>query len=190
MGRPASSLAPAPPPCLPTHPACPLPSLPPCPCAFTPLRARTKRIAGIKNLDIYALALFVDQQAVRSQLHAKFGGASADALARSQALFDGERVTVGGGGGGACPGSWARSSTALQRMPLRLAAPAAALCCPAGHAHSTCCTDALLPVAELVAHEGVEKTLRIVITSGLVKRKAFLEALEERLEPPLKQVGA
>lgn len=42
---------------------------------------------------------------------------------------------------------------------------------------------------ELVKQEHVEKTLRIVITSGLVKRKSFLHALEERLEPPLKQAG-
>jgi hypothetical protein len=43
--------------------------------------------------------------------------------------------------------------------------------------------------AELVAAEGVEKTLRIVVTSGLVKRGAFLEALEERLAPPLQAAG-
>lgn len=39
-----------------------------------------------------------------------------------------------------------------------------------------------------MAADGVEKTLRIVITSGLVKQRAFLDALEERLEPPLKKV--
>ena len=39
-----------------------------------------------------------------------------------------------------------------------------------------------------MSHEGIEKTLRIVITSGMVKQRPFLEALEERLEPPLKQV--
>ncbi|GAB4820062.1 hypothetical protein N2152v2_007108 [Parachlorella kessleri] len=40
---------------------------------------------------------------------------------------------------------------------------------------------------ELVAAEGVEKTLSLVMTSGLVKRENFLHALAERLEPPLKK---
>lgn len=40
-----------------------------------------------------------------------------------------------------------------------------------------------------MAADGVDKTLRIVITSGLVKQRAFLEALEERLAPPLQAAG-
>ena len=52
--------------------------------------ARTKRIVGIKNLDIYALALYVDRGAARSALHGRFRGASAASLAADQALFDGE----------------------------------------------------------------------------------------------------
>lgn len=51
--------------------------------------ARNKRIAGIKGLDLYALALFVDPGSVRSALRAKFGSADAAALARDQRLFDG-----------------------------------------------------------------------------------------------------
>ncbi|KAL4448872.1 hypothetical protein ABPG77_007589 [Micractinium sp. CCAP 211/92] len=92
--------------------------------------ARTKRIAGLKNLDIYALALYVDPAAARSVLQPKLNGVAAGSLAGNQALFD-----------------------------------------------------------ELMAADGVEKTLRIVITSKLVKQRNFLEALEERLEPPLKQAG-
>jgi hypothetical protein len=38
-------------------------------------------------------------------------------------------------------------------------------------------------------HDSIEKTLRVVITSGLVNRRNFLEALEQRLAPPLQQVG-
>ncbi|EFN51273.1 hypothetical protein CHLNCDRAFT_55230 [Chlorella variabilis] len=102
--------------------------------------ARTKRIAGVKNLDIYALGLFVDPSAVRGALQGKFRGADPASLAKDQKLFDGSDCT-------------------------RLSA------------------------AELVSHEGIEKTLRIVITSGMVKQRPFLEALEERLEPPLKQAG-
>jgi hypothetical protein len=37
-------------------------------------------------------------------------------------------------------------------------------------------------------HDGIEKTLRVVITSGLVNRRNFLDALEQRLAPPLEQV--
>lgn len=43
--------------------------------------------------------------------------------------------------------------------------------------------------AELVQQDGIEKTLQLVITSGLVKRKSFLDALQERLAPALKKAG-
>ena len=42
--------------------------------------------------------------------------------------------------------------------------------------------------AELLAAEGLEKTVRLVITSGLVKRQTFLDALADQLEPPCKRV--
>lgn len=45
---------------------------------------------GIKNLDIYALALYVDQGAARSALQGRFRGSSAASLAADQELFDGE----------------------------------------------------------------------------------------------------
>ncbi|GLC56377.1 hypothetical protein PLESTB_001098100 [Pleodorina starrii] len=41
----------------------------------------------------------------------------------------------------------------------------------------------------VVSAASVEKTLRLVISSRLVDRKKFLEALEERLAPRLKQAG-
>jgi hypothetical protein len=41
--------------------------------------------------------------------------------------------------------------------------------------------------AELVRADGVEKTLRIVITSRMITRDKFLHALAERLEAPLKK---
>ena len=62
-----------------------LPSLFLCQCS-----ARTKRIAGIKSLDIYAVALYVDLGAARSALQGRFRGASAASLSADQALFDGE----------------------------------------------------------------------------------------------------
>lgn len=92
--------------------------------------ARTKKIAGLKSLDVYALALFVDQGAVRSSLGGMFSGTDAASLAQDQRLFD-----------------------------------------------------------ELLRHEDIEKTLHIVITSGVVKQKAFLSALEERLKPRLQAAG-
>ena len=60
--------------------------------------ARSKRLAGIKNLDIYALGLFVAEGAARREL-ARFRGATPESLAASQALFDGAR------GVGARPGA-------------------------------------------------------------------------------------
>lgn len=60
------------------------------PGSFALCRARSKRLVGIKNLDIYAVALFVDPTAVHSALGGHFRGASCpEALARDQALFDG-----------------------------------------------------------------------------------------------------
>eukprot|EP00887_Chlorella_sp_A99_P007281 scaffold2.g7281.t1 len=92
---------------------------------------RRKRLAGIKNLDVYALGLYVAEAAARRELRGRFAGAAPDALAADQALFD-----------------------------------------------------------ELARRQGIEKTLRIVITSGLVKRRSFLDALNERLAPALKAAGA
>lgn len=77
------------------------PFLPPLPAALNPpllpgRSARTKRIAGIKSLDIYAVGLYVDQGAAHSALHRTFGGAaSAAALATDQRLFDGEAHLLG-----------------------------------------------------------------------------------------------
>ena len=74
--------APAP---LPAHPGAPRPP------QLLHRRARTKRIMGVKNLDIYALALYVDQGAARRELQGRFRGASATSLATDQTLFDGEQ---------------------------------------------------------------------------------------------------
>lgn len=60
-------------------------------CGLDACRARTKRIAGVKNLDIYALGLFVDPSAVRGALQGKFRGADPASLAKDQKLFDGEQ---------------------------------------------------------------------------------------------------
>lgn len=64
-----------------------------CSCPNAWCSARTKRIAGLKNLDIYALALYVDPAAAHSVLQPKLKGVAAQGLARDQTLFDGE---VGG----------------------------------------------------------------------------------------------
>ena len=87
---------------------------------------RTKKVAGIKSLDIYALAFYVDEPAARSHLHHRYTNKTAEQIAKDPQLF-----------------------------------------------------------AELSKATSIEKSLVLVITSGLVKRKNFLEALEERLEPPM-----
>lgn len=40
----------------------------------------------------------------------------------------------------------------------------------------------------MIAADGFEKTLRLVISSGLVSRKKFVDALEEQLKPRLAKV--
>ena len=51
---------------------------------------RAKRLLGIKNIDVYALALYVDPE-VKGALGPKFRGAAPGELAKSQRLFDGGR---------------------------------------------------------------------------------------------------
>lgn len=89
--------------------------------------ARTKKIAGIKSIDIYSLALYVDEGVAGAVLRRRYANAAPEAVAKDSKLFD-----------------------------------------------------------EL---KNVEKTLVLVITSGLVKRKNFLEALNERLAPAMAKVG-
>ena len=54
-----------------------------------PCRTRTKKIAGIKSLDVYALALYVDQKAAKHTLGHKFSG-QAPAQVSHDALLGGE----------------------------------------------------------------------------------------------------
>lgn len=49
---------------------------------------RAKRLLGIKNIDCYALALYVDPD-VKGALGGKFAGAAPEQLAADQRLFDG-----------------------------------------------------------------------------------------------------
>lgn len=92
---------------------------------------RSKRIAGIKNLDIYAMALYVDPEATKHTLCRKFDKIKdQEILSRDQQLYE-----------------------------------------------------------EVISADCITKTLRIIITSGLVKRGNFLDALNERLAPPLQKKG-
>lgn len=90
--------------------------------------ARTKKIAGIKSIDIYSLGLYVEEGAARSALHHYYSNSTPEEIANDPALF-----------------------TRLQT---------------AGN---------------------IEKSLVLCITSGVVKRKNFLDALNERLAPPMTQ---
>lgn len=101
-----------------------------CP-VITGTGVRRKRLAGIKNLDVYALGLYVADVEARRELHGLFAGADATRLASDQRLFD-----------------------------------------------------------ELLKRDGIDKTIRIVITSAMVKRKSFLDAISERLAPPLQAACA
>jgi hypothetical protein len=92
----------------------------------TPHSVRAKRVLGLKNINVYALGLYVDAPAAKRAL-------------RSSGL-----------------------PSPNNQRPF----------------------DALVKNSE-----GVEKTLRLVITSNLVKRAAFVSTLEERLGPALRKVG-
>jgi hypothetical protein len=91
---------------------------------------RIKKLAGIKNIDVYALAFYVDESATKRALHDKFKNSSPDSLQNDQNLFN-----------------------------------------------------------ELISKESLPKVLRIVITSGLVKRGNFLDALNDRMKPALQKIN-
>lgn len=42
----------------------------------------------------------------------------------------------------------------------------------------------------VAASPGVQKSIQIVVTSGLVNKKKLVDALRERIEPPLVKVRA
>ncbi|KAI8477278.1 MAG: chalcone isomerase [Monoraphidium minutum] len=90
---------------------------------------RAKRILGLKNINVYALGLYVDASGAKKAL-GKWKGSSGDALLKSQAAFD-----------------------------------------------------------ALVNTESFERSLRLVISFGGLKRATFVNALEERLAPPLRKAG-
>ncbi|GBF94321.1 hypothetical protein Rsub_06943 [Raphidocelis subcapitata] len=90
---------------------------------------RAKRILGLKNINVYALGLYVDAHGAKRALH-KWKGCSADDLACNQKAFD-----------------------------------------------------------ALVSSESFERSLRLVISFGALKRQQFIHALEERLAPALKKAG-
>lgn len=65
--------------------------------------SRTKRVAGVKTIDVYTLALYVDPAAAKQLLGGR-GGSSREALAKEQAMFDGAQeagwLSVSGGSRG------------------------------------------------------------------------------------------
>ena len=56
--------------------------------------------------------------------------------------------------------------------------------------HETGLRDLRSCFADVVNSSSFEKSLRLVISYGALKRSTFIEALQERLEPKLKQVRA
>lgn len=78
-----------------------------------------------------------------------------------------------------CPGASVQG-TCRQSCCCRPPAP----CCPLTPRVSA----PLTPAPAVVKAPSVEKTLRLVISSRLVDRKKFLDALDERLAPRLKEV--
>jgi hypothetical protein len=60
-------------------------------------------------------------------------------------------------------------------------------CCPCSCCCCCCCAAAAC--SELVDNTHFEKSLRLVISFGSLKRSQFVNALEERLKPALAKVG-
>ncbi|EFJ45108.1 hypothetical protein VOLCADRAFT_106123 [Volvox carteri f. nagariensis] len=115
-------------------------------------------------LAVYALGIYVDAPAAKSTLSA-FKKKPVEDLVKDQSFYDAPHQHC-------LPGS---SAGCLPPHPFRA--------CP--HAYP----PVHVVVPAVVAAPNVEKTLRLVISSRLVDRKKFLEALEERLAPRLKQAG-
>ncbi|KAF8060612.1 FAP2 [Scenedesmus sp. PABB004] len=121
---------------------------------------RAKRILGLKNINVYTVGLYVDGSGAKKAL-GKFKGSDADKLTANQAAFDGAAPAGRGR---------RRAGAAPARAPASLPAPP---------------RSARRRAAELVASTAFEKSLRLVISFGGLKRATFLNALEERLKPAL-----
>eukprot|EP00798_Chlamydomonas_sp_ICE-L_P015760 gene15761-21883_t len=122
----------------------------PCP-SLTGLGVRSKRILGIKNINIYAVGVYVDPAAAKKALGCVMCpiyavGVYVDPAAAKKAL-----------------GSKFSKETTAQDL-----------------AHNQALFD------EVVNNASFEKSLRLVISFGALKRDQFVDALEERLLPALK----
>ena len=51
---------------------------------------------GLKNINIYALGIYVDDAAAKRQLAGRFKGASEEAISKDQKLFDGRWIVPAG----------------------------------------------------------------------------------------------
>jgi len=92
--------------------------------------SRRKRLLGMKNVDVYALGFYIDEEAAQKALGPKFGSAESSSLEKNQSLCD-----------------------------------------------------------EVVNSKDIEKTVRIVITSGMLNHDRFLGGLKESLVPACKKAG-
>jgi len=90
---------------------------------------RAKKLLGLKNINVYAVGLYVEPHAAKKALH-EYKGQSGDAIVNNQAAFD-----------------------------------------------------------AVINNQSFEKTLRLVISFGALKRSQFVNALEERISPALKKLG-
>ncbi|CAL8467962.1 g7500 [Coccomyxa elongata] len=91
---------------------------------------RAKRLAGIKNIDVYAMGLYIDLMAAKSELGKDFDCLPPVSLEGNQALAE-----------------------------------------------------------RLMASNNIEKTIRIVVTSGLVNQGRFSKGLRESLESRIQETG-
>jgi hypothetical protein len=121
---------------------------------------------------VYALGFYVDEAAARDALGPKFSRVESSAAANDQSLCDGELLPSCA----SCYISWHASPGQL-RVGWSLPRP----CCKVQ-------ADSGSLGAEVVNSREIEKTVRIVITSGMVNHDRFLGSLKESLVPACEKV--
>jgi len=122
---------------------------------------------------VYALGFYIDEEAAKKSLGAKFSNAESSSLAKNQSLCDGNLLRI------------AASCTSLGMLP-----PCVQACIfPVAFSLLHVDADGGSLCAEVVNSQDIEKTVRIVITSGMVDHNRFLGGLKESLVPACDKVA-
>ena len=114
---------------------------------------------GIPSHAVYALGFYLDQQAAKKMLGPKYGGMSLATLKQDPSLCNGT----------------------LNATVFLTAVLANDYCLTGSSVPSAICAD-------VIEANDLEKTIRIVITSGMVNHDKFLNGLKDSLVPACQKV--